>query len=605
MSDPENVTYMEVEVTQSGHLRMNSKSPSSLGEELRLSLYVPQNDSRQTSRITKVIGPNSYRMEKDEYGNAQIILEWEDPPLDWDIDYLVESRVEVESKSSGESRDFPMTDLVRPTADIIETAYTVAGGESSVENMLSLGAYVNDFVTYDTSCEDVTLGAGWVYENERGTCDEFSNLYLSMLKVLGYKSWYVAGYAYLGGKQEGAISFGAHAWVETRFRGKTYDIDPTWAESPVDATHLTFARMPDSNFTELMEAKSRDTAIEWKKEETVIRLLDYRDNPRVSMELGVVPETVQDGKNVLVTADMLADGCVLSSTGLASCISIKDKKPLLDIKEPRKSVVFCGNKTEHWIATAPDVDVGMIYQCPLMAASGGARAGSMVSIEYGTEPEIELGVSTQKILVPGQSLEVWVTSKNTGFVNKQLRVFTILGDQIQEKGINLAGGVSGHLKFDLTAPMREGEHVLTAFSSSGDVTTETITVIGARQIKITEISMPGEVEVGDSKVINVTLRNFGESITGTLKLQIGEHEDSRTVEMGMNGSKIVDFYYAPDTAGEHAVSIALLDSEGIYQDAWVGRIEATTPLSLKAGIAKWLEQFFSWLFGSIRSLFGL
>jgi len=603
IADPENVTYMLAEVTQSGNLKLNSLSVSSLAEELRLRIYIPQNDSRQKSGITKVIGPDSYRIGEDEHGNAQIILEWENPPLDWNISYLVEMRVEVESKSSRASRDFRVTPLVRPSAKIIETAYMVAGGQNSVEKMLSVGAWVKEHVKYDMTWENVTLAAGWVHEHGRGTCDEYSNLYLSMLKVLGYRSWYVAGFAYLGGEKGCSGSFGAHAWVEAELDGETYSIDPTWAESPVDATHISMARLPDSNFTELVEAKSRDVKIEWEKLETRINLLDYREDPRIDIKLEVVPETVQSGKNVLVMADLLADGCVLSMINLGSCVSAEDGHPLIDIAQPKKSVVFCGRKTEYWTAAAPGIKAGMMYRCPLSAGAGGARTGAKLSISQGISPGIELGVSTQKILVPGQSLLVSVTAKNSGFGNQELRIFNILDDQIQEKQISLAGKGSGSLKFELTAPQSAGNYTLTAFSSSGDLLTETITVITARHIKITEISIPAKMELGESKMINVTLRNFGESTQGLLKIQISGYADSRAIEMEENGSKSVGFSYAPSTAGEKVVSIALLDSLGMYQDAWVGHIEAVRALSFKESIAKQIEDFFSWLFESIRSIF--
>jgi len=108
IDDPENVTYMKVSMTQSGHLRLHSLSSSAMAETLKLSLYIAQNDSRQASGISRVIGPSSYRMGEDDYGNSQIIMEWENPPLDKDIDYLVETVSEVRSKpvqsESGASR---------------------------------------------------------------------------------------------------------------------------------------------------------------------------------------------------------------------------------------------------------------------------------------------------------------------------------------------------------------------------------------------------------------------------------------------------------------------------------------------------------------------
>ncbi len=605
ISDPENVTYMVADVTQSGHVRLNSLSGSSIAEELRLVIYVPQNDSRQRSEITRVIGPGSYRMGLDEHGNAQIILEWKNPPLNQDINYLVETMVEVETGSSQASRDFQVTELTRPTASIIEDAYMVGGGGMSVENMLKVGAWVNGYVEYDLTCENVTMSADWVYSEGRGTCDEYSNLFLSMMRVLGYRSWYVAGYAYLGGKQVGSSTFGAHAWNEVRLGGETHSIDSTWGESPVDATHIAMARLPDSNFTELTEAKTRDVEIGWGKDDTVILLKGYREGPRIGIQLEPVPASAKSGKNVLFLADLTADGCVLSVASLASCISMEDKRPLFDINDPKKTVVLCGEKKLFWTAAATaNIRPGLVYTCPVTAAAGGAREGARIPISHEIGPDIELDVSTQKILVPGQSLEVMVSASNPGFDSQSLRVFAMLGDQILEKDVNVAGNSAETVRFGMKAPQQPGDYTLTAFSSSGEMLTESITVISERQLKITEISIPGKTVVGDNETIIVTMRNFGGDAEGKLDILIGDHHESHTFLMVMNSSKVMNFSYSAGTAGEKVVSIALLDSGGMYQDAWVGRIEAIQPVSFKEGIAKQLEDFFLWLLAAIRSLFG-
>lgn len=604
--DPENVTHVVADVIQSGHLRLNSLSSSSMAEELRLYLYVPQNDSRQKSVITKVLGPHSYRMSQDEHGNVQIVLEWKEPLLDYDIDYLVETRVEVDEVSSQQVRNFPLTDLIKPSLSIIEDAYAVGGGQSGIEKILAVGAWVYEYTTYDAAHEQETLPARWVHENKEGVCDEFANLFLSMTRVLGYKSWYVAGYAFLGGRQVDANSFGAHAWAEIRLDGHTYSVDPTWAESPVDATHIAMARLPDSNFTELTEAKSRDVGIEWVKEETIVQLREFSESPRIDLDVEIVPDSAQSGKNVLLLADMRADGCVLSMASMSSCVSSETRKPLLDIKEPKRPVFFCDSSRELWTAFVPPVSAGMMYTCPVVAASGGARSGPVLTMknEVGAATS-EIDVSTQKILTPGQSLDAWVTVQNQGFGSMVLRMFAILGDQIIEKGMDISGKRTGSLLFEMKAPQEPGEYTLTAFSSSGDMVTETLTVISERQLKITEIGIPVKITLGESKTINITLKNFGDAATGELKVSIGDHEEIRTIDLEANGTEMMGFSYSPATAGEKVASITLLDGEGGYQDAWVGHIKANDASSFKEGISGQLEDFIAWLIAAISSLFGV
>jgi len=142
------------------------------------------------------------------------------------------------------------------------------------------------------------------------------------------------------------------------------------------------------------------------------------------------------------------------------------------------------------------------------------------------------------------------------------------------------------------------------FSSSGDLKSEETTVISERQIKITEIEIPSEIELGESKTINLTLKNFGKAGNGTVTIRIGEYEEVKEIEMAENGSGVVGFTYSSASEGENVVSIALLDSSGRYQDGWVGHIKAVRALSLKEGISKTIEDFFAWLFETIGSIFG-
>jgi hypothetical protein len=605
IADPESVSYMEAEVTQTGTLELRSLSGAASANELKLSIYVPQNDSRQTSRITRVIGPGSYSMSQDEYGNTQIVMVWKTPVLDTELDYLVEASVEVRDVSSGETRNFPVTELVKPSKGIIDAAYNVGPGEKSIKRALEVGAWVYGNVKYDLSCEQETFAASWVFDEGRGTCDEFANLMVSMLKVLGYDAWYNAGYAYVGGKQEGATtSFGAHAWVELSMGGVTYSVDPTWAESPVDATHITMARLPDSNFTEHTEAMSRNVQIVWEKGETRLELIDYSEDSRIDMELSGVPEKVPGGKSALILADVSAPGCFLTNVRIASCVD-SGGKSLLGIDEGKMPMSFCDSGRFYWTASAPVVEHGKMLTCPVNLAAGGGSARAVLTLEHAASSDTALSVSTSKVAVPGQTIGVVARLSNSGYSSQELRVFAILGDDIQEKSLSVPAGSSSSASFDLTAPVAEGKHTLKVFASSGDLATEGIDVIRERQIKITEIGIPEQMNVGETATINVTLTNFGVETEASVKLQAGGSESSKKVYMAKDGTGVVGFSFEAETGGDNNVIISAMDSSGAYQDGWSGGIEVANPLSMKGGIAKKIENFFLWLIEAIRSLFGL
>ncbi len=602
IEDPENVTYMKAEVTQSGHITLNSKSSSSTAEDLVLSLYVPQNDSRQLSTITRIIGPDTYLIDEGEYGNAQIVMTWKKPPIDLEIDYLVETLVEIEDISSEESRYFPVTSVVEPSQGIIETAYIVGGGDKAAENMLALSNWVHENIDYDLSCEMEAFPAKWVYDEGRGTCDEYSNLLLSMLRTLDYNAWYVAGYAYLSGKQEGGESFGAHAWVEARLNGKTYSLDPTWAEAPVDATHITFARLPDSNFTEHTEVKSRNIELDWNKEETRLELVDFIEKPRITIQLETIPESVHGGKNVMLIAGMEADGCVATNLRVASCIDDKGDN-LIEIGRTKQAVSFCDDARFYWFGETPTIRPGMKYTCPVSVAGGGWVEKIPISITSEPESGIEITTSMQKILVPGETMEVDVSLKNAGYSNRNLRLFAMLGDIIKEGSLSLPGGGTGDLQFEFTSPHMSGEYDIHIFSSSGDLMSETIEVISERQLKITEISIPKSLEVGSASSVNVTLRNFGGETTASVKLNAMGSTDVKNVLIESNETIVVSFGFSGENEGINNLIISVLDSGDSYQDSWTGNIDVFRQPSIKDSISKQIEDFIMWLLDIINSIF--
>ncbi len=603
ISDPENVTSMKAGVMQAGKISLKSLSGLASAEDLRLTLYVPQNDSRQKSSITKVMGPDKYEMATDGYGNTQIVLSWQKPPLDTPIDYLIETEVEAAAVSSGVTRDFPITETIEPSKGIVETAYNVAGEGMSIDNALAIGAWVNDNIRYDTSCESQAYPAKWVYSEGRGTCDEFSNLMLSMLRTLGYKAWYVAGYAYLGGKQEGSESFGSHAWVGTRIDGTTYGIDPTWAESPIDATHIAFARLPDSNFTENTGVRSRDVSINWEKDETRITLEDYEEGPRMRLSLTSFPESAEGGKSVIIRANAASEDCVLTSMRIASCIN-EDGSDMLDIlQEKRAPVHFCGEESFYWTAKTPRVKPGLKYTCPVIVAGGGTLQRVPVTVTSESSGDLEVSVFTKSIFLPGEEADMTVSvsgSRDTGGQS----VFLLLGGALYEANTGNYRDGRSEAEFIVHAPETPGEYNAMIVAESGDYAEETIEVVTERTLSITEIGYTPNVMAGRDCTINVTVTSSGNASGATLKLQIGDKTENMPISVGEGPGMTKSLNCSVPGEGTESVIVSVLDSGGSYQDSWTGSITFEGEKSLKQNISSWLEDLITGIIDAIKSLFG-
>lgn len=587
IEDPENVTYMDATSMQSGKLKLSSSSPAAMAEGLTLRLYVPQNDSRQQSEVARVIGPDSYSMEEDPYGNALIALSWKKPPLDRDIDYAVETSVRTTSASSGQYREFPVTDVIEADSGIIEAAYTAAGGNRNAEGALSMAAWVNDNVAYDLSYEDRAYPARWVFAQGRGTCDEFSNLLLSMLRATGYDAWYAAGYAYLGGRQEGESTFGSHAWVETRVSGKTYGIDPTWAESPLDATHITFARLPDSNFTEHTTVRSRDVSLSWDKDETRIEIEHYEESPRVEIGTEVFPAEVGGGERAALIAGISADGCVLTSARFASCVN-EDGSSMLSIGDESFPAVFCGEKEIHVLAMAPEVKRGMKYTCPVTFSAGGARERMQLSITSEPSEDLSVSISTKKIAVAME--EFTVTAALSGSdAPEDVRVLAFLGEEMKAARAYAGRGESVSLDFPFTAPHDPREYVLTVLAGTGDSASEKITVVAGRSMSISGIEYPAAIQEGTDCTVAATALNSGDATDASVAFILGGDSQGSRIALPAAGNATAHFNCSGLPTGRHPLTVSLLDASGAYQDSWTGAIEVAANPSFKEDVTGFLE----------------
>ena len=110
--------------------------------------------------------------------------------------------------------------------------------------------------------------------------------------------------------------------------------------------------------------------------------------------------------------------------------------------------------------------------------------------------------------------------------------------------------------------------------------------------------------MGGSGVINITIRSFTDRLEASVKVQSGESAQTRSVTLSSNQTSLLSFPVAGEKEGEMPVIISLFDSEGGYQDAWVGSIEVVSQPSLQESILQPMMDFFGWLYEAIMSLFG-
>jgi len=123
--------------------------------------------------------------------------------------------------------DYAMTFVKRNDYNLMETLFAI-----------NLELYRN--YEYIPGCTDLGTTPFQVYMARSGVCQDFSNLFITLARLLGIPARYVCGYIFTGngGRQTRATSDASHAWVQLYIPDIGWkDFDPTNGVLP-QASHV-------------------------------------------------------------------------------------------------------------------------------------------------------------------------------------------------------------------------------------------------------------------------------------------------------------------------------------------------------------------------------
>lgn len=106
------------------------------------------------------------------------------------------------------------------------------GTESSHEQVNALVDFVHGYVEY-AELEGVQTVAETV-RTRRGDCTEYADLLTTLARARGFPARTVTGLAY----DPETAAFALHSWNEVAVEGRWRGVDPTWAQTRIDATHI-------------------------------------------------------------------------------------------------------------------------------------------------------------------------------------------------------------------------------------------------------------------------------------------------------------------------------------------------------------------------------
>jgi transglutaminase-like putative cysteine protease len=398
---PKSVNYLSVELTQYGEIELRRATNSRI-ERIEALLFLPKDDARQEVEILSVT-PMNYEILDDEYGNERIKLIWLNPKENF-LEYEIRTRVKIFSRrvlDAYDERFLEETELTKPNEEIIEKALEFK--DKGLEGLAEMAIWMNENIVYDEALGEEVKPASWVFTNRRGTCDEFSNLFISMTRSLGLPSRYVTGLAYSEG-------FDHHAWVEVFVNDEWVPFDPTWLEAGyLDATHLKIANLPDGNSTERILIRGFNVDVVWTPSKYRVEILEEREDPPLRIAADTINEKIPPNGYSIFKASIDPEECMILSLTLKSCVRMDES--IFEVFGEKKNLFSCDPFDVYWtIRQKKAVEKGFIYTCPLtLNTESGIFAVENVTID--PEERMEgFRITPEKVVTtPGKKFKISIT----------------------------------------------------------------------------------------------------------------------------------------------------------------------------------------------------
>jgi transglutaminase-like putative cysteine protease len=152
--------------------------------------------------------------------------------------YLVNKDVPFPERTYGMEEYLKRTKVLNFNERIKQKASEIIEGSPDLFSAVTeIGFWIYKNMEYDLNYSNLEKDALWVFENMRGTCDEYSNLYAAMLRSIGIPARIVNGIAY--SDLEETKGFNPHAWIEVYFN------EIGWV--PFDANYGEFGFLDNSH----------------------------------------------------------------------------------------------------------------------------------------------------------------------------------------------------------------------------------------------------------------------------------------------------------------------------------------------------------------------
>lgn len=559
-----NIQTIEMVITKSGVLEASGNVV-----EADLRLYIPQ-EGIELIEVT----PSNWQYTTDDLGNRMVDIKWNNPS--GIKQYSIKVKVKNSAKFfSNESDNWKYLDaakrqtpLTKANDAIREWAY---GNETPLEKAVRLAEWIKENIKYSfESTESVTNSAIWTWGNREGACGEFTNLFIAGLRSQGIPVRYVAGYALTNISSKENLG---HAWSEVYIDGKWVPFDLTWFEAGyLDATHVVFARLLDSNYTEILNYEGSGKVL-WKSNPVKINVIYFTAGNHTQLQLNLPESTF--GNSVILANGTVKGNCELLDLDLLSCIG-ENGKPFFQVFSSNRKLWTCGTQRIFWLLKAPKVKSGYIYNCPLKLQDQFHSTSEEIKIS-GNKPSKMITISGPGSVKVGDRITL-TTDREGLFFSPNLTKFS-------------------YGKEFIATPNKVGNFVMYFYSEEG-YGEKIVKVERTKDFQLS-VNFPNNVTEGNIFSINVRIENVAnESLLAKVILSFENQVKSVDVDLKPNETKNISFNLTANKVGKEDL---VVEVRGRTLESYTGEILVLK----KGGFSIWdqIVKFFQGLFESIKKFF--
>ncbi|MCD6477915.1 MAG: transglutaminase domain-containing protein [Candidatus Aenigmarchaeota archaeon] len=468
-------------------------------DELSYSLYVIPKNYFNFRVISQRVP--TYHIRIDKYGNKELELLWKNfESGDYDIKMRVKNYAEF---SIPEKVMMPYNPPKDTWEYLSDSKYAIISDDirnfainltkdsgDGFDAVTRISSWVHSNIKYDSKYSLKTESSIWVFQNRKGTCDEFTNLFIAMTRSIGIPARYVAGIVY---SKDG---WGYHAWAEV-YLGGWIPVDPTWNEIGwIDATHIKLGNFLDANEVKVTAeylAKEKPY-IQVGQPSVSVNLINTSPiNKKFYTTVSTYPKSIGPGKYAVVNVSVQArsNGCLATSIKIKPRVNTNGN-PIISVQE-EKTISICPGEVKNYyfvIRSKRDLDENYEYYD---VADVYTFLGNDETLDLEVNPrkrkssflDISLSETSAEI---GDKIRYSVVSKSP---------YKIYSDLPVEDNFIVAD--------------KRGSHYIIAVDENGDLVRRDILVSNNLDFKIMNIRKPTEVKCGENFNISFIVDNFDEN----------------------------------------------------------------------------------------------